>query len=692
MQKMTQHCPMKFRLYLKSALFFLVPTLALICIPFFQLGMLSLMPGDVGDARLNNYFLENIFSFISGASGSLWHHAFFYPFPYVAGFSDNLFGSSPVYVLARFFGFEADSAFQVWFILGYLINFLAAFYALRRLNGSFVAALVGALIFAFALPTSAHAGHAQLHYRFGLPLAVVFFVEFLNAKSLRYFLIAVAWLVWQFYAGVYMGFFALLLLATMALTFLGYERLKDGRSIKSVCGDFVFDWRSQSRNQRAIFLGKLILLLALLILLFYPYLQVSRLYGAKRSWDEISMMLPRPQSYFLADASYLWSSSAAEIFSSIPMRHEHQMFIGVIPLFLSVTGFVIGSRANNGATFTLMTGMLAVAIVLTLYVGGYSLWYLLHKLPLASAIRAMTRLDQAFLFPVAYLAVIGVDNFRKRFQWGTKAVLVLVLPMLIAEAAMTSMSSSTKDSWRQRLSTLNAVVPRDLPDDSILFFAQRSGPAHADELDAMWISMKHNQATLNGYSGLFPPEYDFEYGSDCAQIPRRVLSYLRFSGQTDNNSVYRELMNRIIPIGFQNCEATWLQVPPSISFAGRVYSADEFKHLRIGSGEVLTHSHQKVIRIDILNSSDHAFASASSLGKPIRIAWRFVDANGRPMSGWDNRKSLPFDIPAQGKLELLVALDASNIHDAVAVEFSLVQELVFWGHDIGLKTALINLN
>ena len=256
---------------------------------------------------------------------------------------------------------------------------------------------------------------------------------------------------------------------------------------------------------------------------------------------------------------------------------------------------------------------------------------------------------------------------------------------------MTSMGTSTKDSWRQRFSTLDSVAPKNLSDNSILFFAQRSGPPYADELDAMWVSMKHNKVTLNGYSGLFPPEYDYEYGSDCAQIPKRVLSYLRFSNQSENIAAYRDIMSRIVPVGFSDCATAWLQSPPSITVSDRVYSVDEFKHLKFGAGEVFTNSNQMMIRINIQNSSDQAFASGSSLGKPIRISWRFIDSSGRPMSGWDNRKNLPFDIPAQGKLEMVIPFNDSDLRNAKAVEISLVQELVFWAHDIGLKTALINL-
>lgn len=547
---------------------------AFMLIPLSQLGMLDMMPGNIGDARLNNYFLENIHQVMVGGSGSLWHLSFFFPFPYVLGFSDNLFGSAPVYVLARVFNANADTAYQIWFLFGYAANFGAAYYALRRLNSSVIAATVGALIFAFALPTAAHAGHAQLHYRFGLPLAIVFFAGFLVNKSWRCLLVSGAWLVWQFYAGVYIGFFTLLLLATMSLTFLGYAWVRGWIFLKKALNDFVQSWRLQTKKQKLMFLTCLALLFVLLLLLFYPYLQVSHLYGAKRSWAEIASMLPRPQSYFLSDASAWWSFRNAEIFSGIPMRHEHQMFTGLFPLMLAVAGLIVGSKEKNGLNYILMTGMLVITIVITLYVGGVSLWYFLHKLPLASAIRAMTRLDQAFLFPVAYLAAISVDKLKLKYQWGGKAVFVLILPLLITEASMTSMGVSSKESWRLRSSALDAVVPENLPDNSILFFAQRSGPPYADELDAMWASLLHGKKTMNGYSGLFPPDYDYEFGIDCSQIPRRVLSYLRFSNQSGDVIAYREFMSRIVPIGFHNCDVEWLTNPPSISQIDRVYTPE----------------------------------------------------------------------------------------------------------------------
>ena len=538
--------------------------LAFLFVPFSQLKGLTLLPGDIGDARLNNYFLENIYFFLSGKVDSLWHLSFFYPYPYVLGFSDNLFGSAFIYLISRSFSVAPDTSFQFWFLFGYVVNYFAAYYALRRLKGSPLAATVGALIFAFALPTSAHAGHAQLHYRFALPLALVFFAEFLNLKNWRYLLISGVWAVWQFYSGVYIGFFTLMLIILMILSVLFHDMAHIGSNYRTLFDGLIEGWWSQSRKERILTSLGIGVLFMLLVLLFFPYLQVTRLYGFSRSWAEISSMLPRPQSYFLSDASYFWSSTS-KAYSDLPMRHEHQMFIGIIPLALAVSGLLIGSRLKNGQTHTLMSGALVISVLMTLYVAGFSLWYFVHKLPLASAIRAMTRLDQAILFPVAYFVVVFTDEIRSRFVWGSKAILVIITPLVIFEAGLTSIPTSTKESWRNRYSDLNAIAASalsdKLPNDPILFFAQRAGPFYADELDAMWVSLKYGGKTLNGYSGSFPPGFNHAHGSDCAELPRRVIAYLNFI-DAKNLDVYRELMSRTVPVGFVNCNPAWLKDYP----------------------------------------------------------------------------------------------------------------------------------
>jgi hypothetical protein len=77
------------------------------------------------------------------------------------------------------------------------------------------------------------------------------------------------------------------------------------------------------------------------------------------------------------------------------------------------------------------------------------------------------------------------------------------------------------------------------------------------------------------------------------------------------------------------------------------------------------------------------------LGKPIRISWRFINSSGVPASGWDTRKDLPFYIGPNSSLNMRVFIDPNMEIKDGALQISLVQEGVFWGHDIGLAPLTI---
>lgn len=665
---------------------FLVTFLA---VPFENLAGLTMMPGNVGDARLNNYFLENIFQFMRGGSTSLVNLSFFYPFPYVLGFSDNLFGSSPVYLVARVLAGQSDTAFQIWYLAGYFFNFASAYYALRKLAVGSVASAVGALIFAFALPVSAHSSHAQLHYRFGVPLAIVAFVEFLEHKAWWRAVATVGWLVWQFYCTIYIGFFLLLVLVAMLFIY-GVAAIKEG-SGKAKLSEFVEKWAEVSAPEKARIAVVVVALTGLMGLLFYPYLQVTVVYGAKRELSEISSMLPRPQSYFLSDGSWLWSSRS-EIFAGIPMRHEHQMFLGAVPILLGVIGFLVGGREKNGLAFPLLSGSLLLLVLVTINVGGFSLWYLFAKLPLASAIRAMTRIDLVLLFPVAYLSAVALDQFSSRpVLWKTLLYFVLV-PVLVIEFSTASLAVSPKRQWRSRLAELEKFIPDNLPEKPVLFFAQSQGPFYADELDAMWAALNRGVPTLNGYSGLFPPGYSLEYGDNCAELPKRIQSYLGFIGAQDDAERYREMTRRVVAIGFSGCDRAWLDKPPSITRSSREYTPDEFKRFSLhyeGRRKILG---RWFVDLKIDNAGRRPISAESAIGKPGGVSWRLVDSSGKPLTGWDARKYLTFDVPANGSAVVNIPIEQKPDLRGNSLEFSIVQEGVFWGHDVGIVPLSIAWN
>jgi hypothetical protein len=674
-----------------------------LAVPVSQLGLDShllfkMMPGDLGDARLNNYFLENIYQFLLGNSESLWHLGFFWPFPYVLGFSDNLFGAAPIYLVARFLSGQTDTAFQIWFVAGYAVNFWAAYHTLNKLGISQLAACVGATIFAFALPVTAHAGHAQLHFRFGVPFALLYLVQFLERRQLWMLTTAFAWLVWQFYCGVYVGFFTALLLFA---TFIGFI-FKSNNSLWGALYEFFRDlrqsWNENDGRHKLFLIIAWIGLLLLLVLLFYPYLQASRAYGIKRGWGEISTMLPRPQSYFIADTSWFWAQPAAKLFAIVPMRHEHQMFPGVVSFSLLIAAIFCGARTSDtaGRSFSLMVFSLGLLLISTLYIGGFSLWFFIHWLPLASAIRAMTRIDLVMLLPLAFAVAYFLDQVRVNKKWGSVFIILIVFPALLMELSSSSMYVSSKIEWRQRLEAKLGQAPINLTKDSVLFFAapNEDGPYKA-EIDAMLVSQKLGMKSMNGYSGSEPrePGYGGNYGTNCAVLPQRISSYVRFSKEKlEYLHSYQQLMGNVTPVGFLRCKSEWWVKPPEITSANKPYSKHEFSKISFVTGNLENIYEDYFVSFGLKNSNDKSISARSAVGKPIRISWRYLDRNCKPFNEWSERMDISEDIFPNEILKMSILLDKNQIKNSCGMQVTLVQELEFWGHDVGITPLLIKFN
>jgi hypothetical protein len=301
---------------------------------------LALVPGDLGDARFNNYVLEQFFRWVTGLTRDYWNAPFFYPFQRTLSFSDNLLGSAPFYTLFRWGGLDKASAFQGWYILGSCLNYAAARYVLWRLKLKPLAVGAGAFFFAFGLPLLAQENHAHLLYHFCIPLACYSLWQFYQAPRLRTLVALGVWLVWQFYLTIYIGIFLLLLLAVLvvllpfcvpAQTFWQRLTIWPRHLMES--------WTQASFTGRILSVATIASLGLGFVTLILPYYRVSRIYGFSRSWEEVSTMLPRLQSYLLADHSQLWKSTAS-IFSSLPLRHEHQLFPGLAILGLMLVGMV----------------------------------------------------------------------------------------------------------------------------------------------------------------------------------------------------------------------------------------------------------------------------------------------------------------------------------------------------------------
>ncbi len=524
---------------------------------------LALVLGDLGDARFNNYVLEHFFRWVTGLTRDYWNAPFFFPFQWTISFSDNLLGSTPFYVLFRWAGLDRVSAFQVWYIFGSLLNFAAASYVLWSLKLKPLAVGIGAFFFAFGLPLLAQENHAQLLYHFCIPLACFSLWRFYQAPRLRRLVSLGVWLVWQFYLTIYMGIFLLLLLAVLIVLLpFCVPAQTFGQRLAVWPRRLIESW------SQAHLIGRILAVTAVVVVglgfaaLILPYYRVTRMYGFSRSWAEISTMLPRLQSYLLADHSQLWSSTAS-IFSSLPLRHEHQLFPGLAVLALVLAGIAGRFRTENRRLAYLHFGAALVLVALTLEVHGFSLYRLVWRLPGMSSVRSVTRIMLVVMWPLSLFTAWAVDGFIQRFsqqhRW-MQAAVYLVAVLLVAESVFYTHSTFAKANAQTRLDGLRQQIPATVPANPILFVARnQQEPFWATEIDAMLLAQELGWPTLNGYSGNDPPGY--APADSCKQLPARIKNYMDYAG-ISSPSFYLGIMKRVVPLGFKDCDPTWWEKMP----------------------------------------------------------------------------------------------------------------------------------
>lgn len=541
----------------RSAALCTLPFLALFVLgPLTQLDFLARVPGDIGDGRLNAYFLEHIWQVLIGRADSFVHMPFFAPNLWVGAFSDLHWGSSVIYILARTGGLDPIASYQLWWLFAYVANFVAALVAFRLLRFDLVPATMAALFFTFALPVAAHTySHAQLSYRFGAPLALALYIRFLLDGQASRFLLALFFTIWQIYATIYIGFFTLIALLFVTLAHFRFfiAPVADTRArVRIALGSF----RGWAFRSALIYWGAVSFLLALFALAFVPYLIPADVYGSSRGRSEIWLMLPRVASYFYTSASTLWTMEG-RVFENIPMLHEHQMFIGIVGLVMVIWGAIKSSRHHAPEIARLLWVPLVAIMVVTLNSDGVSLWAIFADLPLASAIRAMTRIDLVMVFFAAGLIAVLA---QQALQQGVlaRAALAVAAVLLMVEATQLRTNTTSVVSIRQTLEFDIVSAAQNMPDDAVLFIAQSHNndvvgpqPWYAMEIRAMWVGAVLGVPVLNGYSGKSPDGYNVTFADDCDEAGRRIgLAYHLWPELNVRYVAMSDMIARVHLVGF----------------------------------------------------------------------------------------------------------------------------------------------
>lgn len=126
-----------------------------------------------------------------------------------------------------------------------------------------------------------------------------------------------------------------------------------------------------------------------------------------------------------------------------------------------------------------------------------------------------------------------------------------------------------------------------------------------------------------------------------------------------------------------------------MSRSSRPYTPEEILGLRLElNGRRVVQGHSEV-DVTLVNDSDVRFSALSGTGNQLALTWRFLDAQGQAVSGWDGRMDLPVDVLPHGRLRLTIPFDAGVYLEDRPLQVDLFQTSRFWAHEAGAPLAIL---
>lgn len=488
--------------------FILALALGLVSNSFHLLGNnLSWLPGDLGDGRLVNYFLEHCYLFFTGQIQSFWDAPFMFPHKSTLTFSENLLGTAPLYSLFRVFSLDRISAFQFWVIFMSVFNFTAAYYFLNYVFKNPYAAAFGAFIFAFSIGLQTEIVNPQLLPRFAIPLLFLSLYRLHESKNIKYLNFALFWLTYQLYCVIYLGFLLFIAFAVYFIVILTLEK----KFLKNLFN---------TRKAKYQFIVSLVITVVCTLLLMIPY-YIQSLNGAGNSYSSIRSSIPTLKSYFFSPlGSFSWKILGVTAIE-YPSFWIHSIFAGGFATFAYVVFLSIwlGKKYKIAAFKNVVwnSSYTALAISSLIYLafftrfGDFSLYRIIYEIPGFSALRNLCRMISVQLVFYAFAAAYVFNLFFAKSQVKKLVLFLLLLPLL-------TLDNYTQDLFWYR--TLKKdVVQREnklllkvdsLPRNSVFSYEPDSLITYnySYHIDAMIIAQEKKLICVNGYSGYIPKAFD----------------------------------------------------------------------------------------------------------------------------------------------------------------------------------------
>jgi hypothetical protein len=458
-----------------------------------------------GDVRLIVWTLAWDNHAVLAGARSLFDANIFYPAAETLAYSEHLFGISlftlPVYAVTR----NPVLAYNLVWILSYLLSAAAAHYLTWRYTRDHFAAAVAGLLYAFCF-FRMHHGHGHLHLLWGfwIPLSLIAMERWLTTLSWKALGGFVALVTAQALASWYQAVMIFVADGLFMLWVVAIEPLIDRQP-----------WRSRAFLRRLAGHSMVGGIAALAIVWpfarHYHVLTSGGPAEAAAGAADIGAYLMPPENTFLGG----WLT-AQGIDGPRWIWGEQTLFVGYLTLALAICGLVAVLRGRDSSTrrlrFLILLGAVALALSLgptaseaTAGAWGWSPFGLLARIPGVSLFRVPARFAALLTLSLAVLAGAGCAALHLRFgraaRWGTMAA----MPVLLAEFYVVDFPGGAPVPYPvpavyRMIATLPPGPVVSLPD-----FA--GTPLWFQEADYQYFSTAHWHPIANGYSRAEPPGF-----------------------------------------------------------------------------------------------------------------------------------------------------------------------------------------
>jgi hypothetical protein len=485
----------------------------------------ELLIGDEADGLLILAIIEHWFRVFSGLD-SWMSPNWFYPITGTLGYSDAFFVYGIIHSFFRLFGLDSFASIQLTLVTLYLTGFAGTYLLLsRKVKLPWYLALIGALLFCsghWIYKASANT-HLQLLFTWLSPWLFICVWSWFEAllgenrrQAMRWGIATVVCFSLFLYTAFYIAWFIGIFLGIFVLVAAGaWTATKGPKSTWDLLRDCL-------RTHGLTLTGAAALFLVLNIPFFLTYLPALRSSGGQ-PYSETLNTLPRFLDFInTGSGNWIWGWITNTFnLRSVPYAHELQYGYPLILMCLFIGGILwLGKQWQSNPTIgkieslLLLTGTTVVICwILMLNFYDSSLWKLIHAaVPGGSAVRAVSRFQLILSLPVLTLVLWMIHTLiqsklrANRFPLFA-CILLIFLPLEMINSEVNARVS--KLEIREFIAAAPSP-PSDIRTFYLLPDSVNDYNHFKGNMTAMHLAQAINVPTLNGYSGLIPPDWNLQ--------------------------------------------------------------------------------------------------------------------------------------------------------------------------------------